>query len=283
MATVGSLVAVGRTSDVYEFGRASVVKVPRPTVPPHWAEREARITAAVRELGAPAPEVRDVVQIDGRDAVVFERVGGTSMWDQVISTPRLARSLARELAEVHKQILRSGIPAGVPGLVDRMSGKIERAEALCPEEREEAQRLVERMPRGAALLHGDLHPANVLMTDRGPVAIDWFDAAIGHPVADVVRSSILVRPFPVADDRPHLPAARREFLDEFHDAYVSSLSEVVSSPPDELRRWEALVAASRLAEGAESDESSLVALWRNRDRAEPSPLLAARSALSLDQ
>ncbi len=283
MIAVGSLVAAGRTSDVYEFGRGSVVKVPRPDVPPHWAAEEARFTSAVRELGAPAPDVQDVVEVDGRDAIVFERVVGTSMWDLVVSTPRLARSLAKELAEVHKHILGTGLPTGVAGLVERMCDKIEHAEVLGAEERDEAQRLARQLPRGAALLHGDLHPANVLMAERGPVVIDWFDAAIGHPVADVVRSSILIRPFRVADDRPHLPAARPGFLSEFHEAYLEAMTEVINSSPGELRQWEAVVAASRLAEDAESDESALLALWHNRNQTEPSPLVAALSTLASDE
>lgn len=283
MTTIGPLVAVGRTSDVYEFGRGSVVKVPRPTVPHHWAAEEARFTAAVRDVGAPAPNVRDVVQVEGRDAIVFERVDGKSMWDMIVATPRLARSLASELADVHKGILRTGLPAGLAGLVERMCSKIEHAEVLGAEEREEAQRLIEQMPRGAALLHGDLHPANVLMAERGPVVIDWFDAAIGHPVADVVRSSILVRPFQVAGDRPHLPAGRPEFLSEFHESYVLAMSDVIDSSPDALRKWEGVVAASRLAEDAESDQSALLALWQNRDLTESSPLLEALSATSPDQ
>jgi len=283
MIAIGPLVAVGRTSDVYEFGQGSVVKVPRPTVPGHWAAKEAQFTSAVRNLGAPAPRVRDVVRVDGRDAIVFERVGGTSMWDMIVATPRLARSLASELADIHKDILRAGLPAGLAGLVERMCGKIERAEVLPAEERDEAQKLIEHMPRGAALLHGDLHPANVLMAERGPVVIDWFDTAIGHPVADVVRSSILVRPFPGAGDRPHLPAARPEFLNEFHESYVVAMSDVIDSSPDDLRKWEAVVAATRLAEDAESDQSALLALWHNRDSTCSSPLLAALSDLIPDQ
>lgn len=283
MTDVGPLVAVGRTSDVYDFGRGSVVKVPRPSVPSHWAAMEARFTAAVYELGAPAPEVRGVAQVEGRDAIVFERVSGLSMWEVLVASPQDARVLAVELAEVHKRVLSAGLPTAVPGLVERMCAKIGEVEQLTHLEREEAQRAVERLPRGAALLHGDLHPGNVLMSDRGPVVIDWFDAAVGHPIADVVRSSLLLRPFEAAGQRPHLPDASHGLLNQLHESYVSAMSDVVSAPPDELRRWEAVVAASRLAEDAESDESSLVALWRDRDGHEESPLLAALSAVGRDQ
>jgi tRNA A-37 threonylcarbamoyl transferase component Bud32 len=283
MTDVGPLVAVGRTSDVYEFGRGSVIKVLRPSVPSHWAAMEARFTAAVRELGAPAPDVRDVVRVEGRDAIVFERVSGQSMWDLMVASPQESRGLGVELAEVHKCILSAGVPTAVLGLVERMCAKIAEVEHLTEAERLGAQQDLRRLPRGAALLHGDLHPGNVLMTIRGPVVIDWFDAAIGHPIADVVRSSLLVRPLDVADWRPHLPGAPPGLLGELHESYVSAMSDVLSAPPDELCRWEAVVTASRLAEDAESDELSLLALWRGRVGPERSPLLAALSAVGSGQ
>jgi aminoglycoside phosphotransferase (APT) family kinase protein len=36
------------------------------------------------------------------------------------------------------------------------------------------------------LLHGDLHPNNIAVTDGRAVAFDWTDAALGHPFLDLV-------------------------------------------------------------------------------------------------
>lgn len=282
MIAVGALVAAGRTSDVYEFGRGSVVKVPRPHVPSHWAAMEARFTSAVCDLGAPAPAVRSLVEVEGRDAIVFERVRGDSLWDLMVDSPGDARSLARELAAVHKHIMSSGLPDVVEGLTERMLSKIAAVEQLSQAEREEAKHAVARLPRGAALLHGDLHPGNVLMSPRGPVVIDWFDAAIGHPMADVVRSSLLIRPFDGDSERPHLPGAPPGLLREVHDSYVRAMRDVATAPMSELRRLESLVAASRLAEDAEAGESHLLALWTGRNGPEQSPLLEVLSGAGVD-
>jgi aminoglycoside phosphotransferase (APT) family kinase protein len=51
---------------------------------------------------------------------------------------------------------------------------------------------LERLPQGAALCHFDFHPDQVLMTQRGPVVIDWMTAFRGHPLADVARSCVLL-------------------------------------------------------------------------------------------
>lgn len=262
MSRPGQLVAVGRTSDVYAFGPGAVVKVPRPSVPAHWAADEAEFTAAVRDLGAPAPTVLDVVEVQGRDAIVFERVWGPSMWELIVDGPQNAAAFGRQLADIHRQILRAGLPVAVSGLVGRMQRKIIEIKQFSEAERDRALHILESLPCGAALLHGDLHPGNVLMSPAGPVAIDWFDAAIGHPVADVVRSSLLIRPLDSAADRPHMPRVARPVLEELHGSYVSAMHGVLALPRDELCQWEAVVAASRLAEEAETDESPLLALWQ---------------------
>lgn len=259
---VGRLLAVGRTSHVHAYGPDAVVKIPRPSVPDDWAAREARNCTAVRALGAPAPAVRGVVRIAERDAIVFDRVHGPSMWELLSDHPDRADELGRALAAVHTAILRVGVPLGLTGIVDRMASKIAEVGSFPPEERRAATRAVDALPRGAALLHGDLHPGNVLMGEAGPVVIDWFDAAVGHPVADVVRSSLLIRPFDQAVDRPHMPGAAPEVLAVLHTSYMTAMADVLAPAAHLVPAWEAVVAASRLAEEAEADDSPLLAIWR---------------------
>lgn len=261
---LGEPIATGRTSKVYEFGDGVVVKVPGPDVPETWPAREARQTRAVRALGAPAPAVLDLVEIDGRPAIVFERVSGPSMWELLRDEPHRAAELGAELGRIHVQILSAGVPLGVGSLVERLADNIEHVSHFGDAERTAALRAVEALPRGAALLHGDLHPGNVLMSDAGPVVIDWFDAAVGHPVADVVRSSLLLRPFDRAGDRPHTPGASASMLTDLHDGYTTTMRTTVANAADDLVLWEAVIAASRLAEDAETDEAPLLAIWRDR-------------------
>ena len=83
----GELIATGRTSDVYAYGADAVVKVPRPGVPAHWAAAEAAFSEAIEPLGLPAPRVRDLVAVEGRPSIVFDRVVGPSMWDEMRAAP----------------------------------------------------------------------------------------------------------------------------------------------------------------------------------------------------
>src|ERR671924_42075 len=52
--------------------------------------------------------------------------------------------------------------------------------------------VLEQLPDGDRLCHGDFHPANVLVGKRGPVAIDWHRAARGDPMGDLARSRVIL-------------------------------------------------------------------------------------------
>lgn len=264
MIRPGELVGRGRTSDVYAFGAGAVVKVSKPQVPPEWPQIEAELTDLVHARGVPAPAVEGMVNVDGRDAVVFARIDGDSMWQHMVDRPDQADALTRVLVDVHRTIARAGPIEGLPDLVDRISTKVRAVESLTDAQQVEACAIADALPRGAALLHGDLHPQNVLMSKSGPVVIDWFDAAIGHPVADVVRSSILMRPPSLNVELPHLPGAPAGILTEVHDRYVAGFVPLLSNQTAALARWEAVIGLSRMAEQAQHDESALLSLWMSR-------------------
>jgi aminoglycoside phosphotransferase (APT) family kinase protein len=279
MTQLGRIIAPGRTSDVYEYGRGSVVKVPRPGVPAAWPAIEAEITAAVHSNGLPTPAVRGLEIIEGRESVVFERIDGRSMWQQLRDGGRGVSSVAGELAEIQLAICGAEPPPSLIDFADRVGAKVDAAHVLSVGERNEAQRILASLPRGSSLCHGDLHPGNVLMSDRGPIVIDWYDAAVGSPIADFVRSSLLIRPPLNASELLHLPGSSPELLKRLHDHYVERVLVDLDVAPVVARCWEAVLAVSRLSEHAEADDSGLLALWRGRRKATASPLLDAISAI----
>lgn len=261
---LGDLIGSGRTARVFALGADAVVKVPRESVPDDWPLLEAELATAVRASGAPAPAVLDVVMIEHRPAIVFERVRGPSLWQRMLEAPSDAAPLAGDLARLHRDLLSGRLAEGIPDLVDRVRLKIEAASSLGESDRAEATEIISSLPRGAALLHGDLHPDNVLMSDHGPIVIDWFDAAIGHPIADVVRSSVLMRPPLAGEEHTHLPGATPALLEVMHRSYLDEFAPELDAVRDALVDWQSVVAAGRLAEGAHVNEATLLALWSGR-------------------
>lgn len=249
-------IARGNTSDIWAWTEHAVIKVLRPEIPAHWARIEADILRRVHAAGLPVPATEGAIEVDGRTAIVLERVDGQSMWDRIKAEPATSSRLIEDLVSLQAEV-HGTVVAGLPLLVERMSGKIAEAAPLPASERSSARRLLAALPDGRALCHGDFHPANIVLTRGGPVILDWFDAALGAATADFVRSSILMRP--AATEPAWLPGAPPTLLDHVHCQYLATLVgrgllEAETSAP-----WEAVVAAARLAEPVPA--ADLLAIW----------------------
>jgi thiamine kinase-like enzyme len=126
--------------------------------------------------------------------LVLEKLDGREM--QAVLRPWNVGRYARILADLHQRLHE--IPP-MPGLVTRFGE-----------------------PR--SLLHLDLHPRNVLLTSRGPVVIDWANAANGPGEADVALMYVIGKTSTI--DGPGLmPAVLRVSRDRFLDAFVAAAAE----------------------------------------------------------
>ncbi len=66
------------------------------------------------------------------------------------------------------------------------------------------------------LVHGDLHPANVVVTASGAVIFDWSDACLGHPLLDLVH---------LCADRPRTARPRLDSDAPWVQAYLQPWRE----------------------------------------------------------
>lgn len=251
---------MGRTSEVYRWGHGIAAKVLMPDVPAEWADLEASFTESVRRVGVPAPEVCEVTAFDGRPAILFRLVDGASMWLRMRDHPSDITPLVGLLVDVQHAIHAAGVPDRLPSLVSRLRLKLDASSELSPAERAAARELLAATPSGCALLHGDLHPGNVLLSRDGPVVIDWFDATVGHPEADLARTALLLQPRGATDLR-HLPGARAETIAEVERSYLEQI-RARHEISDTFWCWKRLMAASRLAERTDADPSGLLSMWR---------------------
>jgi len=259
------------------WSRTAVVKVLHPDIPRHWASLEAEITGLVHEAGFPVPAVEEVVVVDGRPGVVFERVDGMSMWEHMLISGSDLQRLTRALVDLQCDLHSLSAPAGLPDLRTRLRVNVSRADPLSEEDREAAVHLIDGLPAGTALCHGDMHPRNILMSSHGMVLIDWFDASAGDPVADIARSSLLMRPQQIGElDMHHLDGASTEVLRLLHSEYMSQILSRRSIDEHDLVSWEAAVAAARLAEPVpKGDLLRVWRAWRDGGNAADESVLAA--------
>ena len=181
------LIASGRDADVFDLGDGRVLRRHKDGRP---ATKQAELLRYAAAHGYPVPALHDA---SGPD-LVLEKLDGPEM-QEVLRPWNIARN-ARILAGLHRRLHE--IPP-MPGL-ETPFGE----------------------PR--ALLHLDLHPRNVLMTSRGPVVIDWANAANGPGQADVALMYVIGK-----TSRIDGPAVTRLVLgagrDRFIHAFVAGAAD----------------------------------------------------------
>jgi aminoglycoside phosphotransferase (APT) family kinase protein len=190
------LIGKGFCADVYAWGTGRVLKLFHGAAGPERAGREFAATRAVHSAGLPAPAAYEVIEVEGRPGIVFERIGGVSLFEHTQARPWKVFAVIRQAAELHATIHRITAPPGLPSLRDRIAVRIEESDAPAAEKQAARNRLA-TLPDGTALCHGDFHPGNVLLSPRGPVVIDWSAASRGHPLGDVACTSRLMRTAPL--------------------------------------------------------------------------------------
>jgi len=201
--TPGALIAKGRSADIFEYGDGKVLRRLRDGR--RVADAVPAVMRAVRAAGFPVPEV---FEIDGPD-MVMERVAGVDMVKDIERRPWRARRYGRILADLHRRL--SEIPcdgAHVPQAYG------------APE----------------VYVHGDLHPMNVILTDQGPVVIDWEGARVGPRDADVAITWMLMEIGELDDVpsylRPIVGLVRAQLLGAFRDGVAAPSKQTITAVCD---------------------------------------------------
>jgi aminoglycoside phosphotransferase (APT) family kinase protein len=222
------VLASGRDGDIFEFAPGLVL---RKTRDGRSIAHEARTMRYVAEHGYPVPRIEEV-RADGTE-IVMERIEGPIMMDAMVRPPWKLGDHLRLLADLHDRLHEIPGPDWLPAMPDG----------------------------GDRMLHLDLHPLNVIMSPAGPIVIDWPNARVGDPMADVAVTYALVacghiplpRPVASALDAVRTPVLRRFFAKRYlGPAFYRRVAEMAelkcfdeNMAPDEIRALRALAERSR--------------------------------------
>jgi aminoglycoside phosphotransferase (APT) family kinase protein len=163
----GRLIGRGRSAAVYDVGDGLVLR--RTTNPDYDATGEADAMRMAASAGVPVPRVH---QVAGRD-LIMDRLVGPTMLDDLLAHPEHLDRHAATLADLHRRL--DGVV--IEDSATSSSGPGSKGVA----------------PLG--LLHGDLHPGNVMLTSAGPVLIDWTNHRFGPRRVDLAITWILLACF----------------------------------------------------------------------------------------
>lgn len=269
--TTTALLGQGRAADIYRWDDNQIVKLFHTGWSLSAVEQEARISRIVQETGLPVPACSGLIEIDGRHGILFERIDGPTMLRQLGARPWTAISLLSTFADLHARMHAQTVAIGeLPSQRKRLTLQIQQAAPLPAEWMAAALDALNHLPDGACLCHGDYHPDNVLMSAHGPIIIDWSEATAGNPLADVARTTLLLRMGapPPGGMSPLLFGRARAIAQA---TYLRRYRKRAPALRAELAAWRLPIAAARLAEGIPEEQQQLLtlieALAQSRDLA----------------
>jgi Ser/Thr protein kinase RdoA (MazF antagonist) len=249
-------IAQGRTAEIYLWDEGHVLKLYRDWCPSDWVDYEARVASAIHAAGIPSPATGEIVEVNSRRGLLYERIEGISMLQDMNARPWMLLKHARSLAELQVQINRRSI-GGLPSYKDRLHYDICSTQRLSENLRDKALAELAILPNGENVCHGDFHPGNVIITKAGPVVIDWMTTCSGSPWTDVARTSLLLSIGPKGAGKLVSPIIKIA-IKLYHWVYLNRYQALIPDTENEANRWAPVIAAARLNEDIAPEREALI-------------------------
>jgi uncharacterized protein (TIGR02172 family) len=260
MNNIQQPIAVGRTAEVYPFENGKVLKLFFPSIPQSWIDKEVDTGRYIQDAHLPVPKVFEKVRLNNREGVIYERIDGPSLLNQLVVKPWKVAQYARLLANLHAQVHNVLAPTNLETQREWATGGIPETNKLSNDKKDRILHLIDSMPEGNQLCHGDFHPGNIIVTQRGPVIIDWMTVSKGVACGDVARTSIILEVAKAPQGTPFrwlLEWVRKKFLDN----YLKTYFQLQSIEKDLFIAWRAIMAANFFVDvSLPEEEANLLAI-----------------------
>jgi aminoglycoside phosphotransferase (APT) family kinase protein len=244
---LGEPIALGRTAEIYPYGEEKVLKLFLSDTPQPWINKEIEIGSYIQETNIPVPKVYERVKIEEREGVIYERIEGPSLLNELATKPWNVVKYGRLLANLHVQVHDVTAPKSLETQREWATGGIPDSEKISADMKAKVLELLDSLPDGDQLCHGDFHPGNIIITQRGPVIIDWMTVSQGVASGDVARTATILETAKAPEGTPMrwlLEWIRKLFLGTYLKTYLQLRPNIGKS----LASWQAVMAANFLAD-----------------------------------
>ncbi|MDR1025427.1 MAG: phosphotransferase [Treponema sp.] len=224
-----------------------VYKVMGPEYPASDVFNEALNLAAVGETELKTPKILEVTKVDGKWAIVWEYVEGTTLLELMKQEPARLDEHLNRFVDIQLEMHRYSATR-LPVLIDKMHRKI-RASGLDATIRYELHTRLDSMPRHTKLCHGDFSPSNIVITgDNEACIIDWSHASQGNASADAAQTWLS---FSLYRDR--FPGAP-----DLAEKYLRLFCKKSDTARQYVEKWISIVSASQLVKGKPEERDFLL-------------------------
>lgn len=254
----GKLIGQGNTAEVFAWGDKEILKLFRKEFPWEGIEKEYHISKVINDKGLPAPKVMQIIELEGRRGITYERLNGISMLDLISKKPFSAIKFAKNLANIHYQIHQCS-DLELPGYKEALEWNIRHTDYLSEKQKQEVLNRLEELPEGNALCHGDFHPGNIMAEADKFYVLDWMTATAGSPAADVARTILLLKDAALPEHIPGIVKLLIGFLRKnLAKTYSRQYYKLSGMKKEEVASWRIVIAAARLIEWVPPTEKKVL-------------------------
>lgn len=247
----------GRSAEVFVEKSGQILKLYKARWGKSLAEKEFVATSFAHSQGLRVPAPLGIIERQGRSGVLFEHIDGKTVLEHFRRNPVGLLGALRQLA--HIQIgIHTIVNAPLPNQQDALRVQVSRARVPAWL-KQTTLAVLDRLPDGDNLCHGDLHPENALYTPDGLVVIDWEKSTAGHPAADVARTELILRSGRTGAVNAWAKAADAQIRARLADFYVWTYCRLSGLDRRDIDAWRLPMIVARLSGQAAPNEDDLQA------------------------
>jgi uncharacterized protein (TIGR02172 family) len=235
------IIGVGNTATVYEWQESKVIKLFYQGYPKEAVEREFHNAKTIENMGFAKPKAYEIIFYEKRMGIIYDRVEGESLLNWVMRTGDV-QECAVSMAKLHKAIVHNRV-SNVQNYKEFLKYNIVNAPSSNSKKREEVLQMLDKLPDGNALCHGDFHPGNILISDGHMMVIDFMNVCHGNFLYDVARTVFLVEYTPVP-----IEADGREMLLRFKKTLADLYLIQMNVTTEMIQDYLSVIIAARLGE-----------------------------------
>ncbi len=188
--SVEGLDAIGQGGHgkVYRIDDETIIKVYRDKSPLPLIEKEREYAKNAFVHGVPSAIAYDIVETEEGYGLVFEMAGATTLSRFLTENPEKVQEYSVRFATLLKTLNTTEADPTLYGDIRQIY--LDRAknaeEFFTDEENEQIRRMINSVPAGSGMIHGDYHPNNVMVQSDGElVLIDMADISRGNELFDI--------------------------------------------------------------------------------------------------
>lgn len=256
----GKLIGEGRQAKVYEWGRNEIIKIFDSSVLNSDIENEYKKSIVAYELGIPSPYVKEIVDINGKRGIVYEKLVGSTLLKTMKNNVFKIKKSIQMVAENHVKLSKYNTNE-LPDIKKIIKDSMNRIDEniLDEDKKKLINDYIDRLPEINGLCHVDFHPDNIIITKSGPKIIDWCNAASGDPCADAAVTAII---FTLCNNPPGtgkvINVLSKVLARYMKKVYINQYCKLAQKTVEEINKWMLPAAVLRLSYNLPEERKELV-------------------------